>query len=286
MEVADTFVFQADAEIVRGCYLNNPNYIIEYNNENPKDYCILYFSSHNIYNPNTESEFKKNILKKDRYEWYGTRINYGHKHIFIRDIIKQWYLTGINGNLDQPSRLLDFLKKETEGYRIITLGSSAGGFAAVIYGQLLNAETILSFNGQFQVNSLIDISTPGTDPVIFRSKNNPVIREFYDCRNFISNPSSVYYFYSNSSDWDVEQREHIEGISINIIEFKTSHHGIPFLKSNLPALLNSRPGFLNSLSGKIYHPVFFSFKMIGFFSTVKSIFQTGVQVIKQKLRKV
>ena len=118
-------------------------------NAERKDICVVYFSSHNIYYPNTEEVFRKKIIEKDAYEWYSTRIEAGHKHIFIRDIQKQWYIQGINKRINSPEKLLDFLKKECEGYRIITVGSSAGGYAAVLYGSQLGAEKVFSFNGQY-----------------------------------------------------------------------------------------------------------------------------------------
>jgi predicted rRNA methylase YqxC with S4 and FtsJ domains len=31
-------------------------------------------------------------------------------------------------------KLFSFLQAETKGYQVVTLGSSAGGFAAVLYG--------------------------------------------------------------------------------------------------------------------------------------------------------
>ena len=284
MEVKQPFVFQADSEIVRNYYRDNPNYIIEYNKDVLKEYCILYFSSHNIYS-NTESAFKREIIRKNRFEWYGTRIRYGYKHIFIRDIIKQWYLTGISSELNTPDLLLEFLKKETEKYKVIALGSSAGGFASVVYGQLLHAERIFTFNGQFQVNSVLRISDESKDPVIFRNRDNTGLRPYYDARNFITNPGTINYFYSKKSDWDIEQKTHIEDLGMGIIEFRTGHHGIPFLKSNLPALLNLKNPALNRLPGKSFHPLLFSFKMVGFFKTMQSLMQISVVLVKRFVRR-
>ena len=279
------FVFQADAGIVRDYYAHHPNFIIEYDESRPREYCILYFSSHNIYNPNTPEAFEKDIIKKNRFEWYGTRIQKGYKHIFIRDIIKQWYLTGISGQHPSPATLLELLKKETAGYRIIALGSSAGGYAAVVYGQLLNAEKIYSFNGQFQVNYLLQESKETTDPMIFRKQDDPVLRPYYDARNFISHPASIYYFYSSKSDIDVLQKNHIGDLGINIIKMRTSHHGIPFFKSNLPRLLNSDDRQLARMATRSYHPVFFSVKMIGVFNTARTMADIIFSETRRRLKK-
>lgn len=91
MEIANQscFVFQTDSKIVQDVYRNQPNYLIEYNTQcTNKDYCAVYFCSNDIYYPNTEEIFKKRIIEKNFFEWYGSRIKKAYKHIFIRDCIQ------------------------------------------------------------------------------------------------------------------------------------------------------------------------------------------------------
>ncbi|MFT4015903.1 MAG: hypothetical protein QM668_02985 [Agriterribacter sp.] len=272
MEIKPPFVFQADAEIVNDVYENHPNYLIEYNENAVKEYCIVYFASNDLYYPNNEIAFSESVIKKNRFEWYGNRINYGYKHIFLRDIKKQWYLTGINATLNCPAALFDFLREETMGYKTIFLGSSAGGFISVILGQLINAERIYTFNGQFEILSLLNESNAEMiDPILFRNKNNEVLLPYYNAANFITNPSTVYYFHSNKSTWDIEQNELVKQIPVNRISFITSNHGVPFLKSNLPVVLNLSLGQLKELSGKTMHPLFFSLKLVGLLKTLEGL---------------
>ena len=268
MEVRQIQVFQTDSLLIKNHLISNSNYIIEYNESVKEEYCVVYFSSNDLYYPNTEISFKETVISKNRYEWYGNRINYAHKHIFIRDIQKQWYLGGINHQINTPQKLTEFLKKESEGYKLIFVGSSAGGFASVIFGQFLNAEKIFSFNGQFEINSILHKSIERKDPLIFRFQNNLVYRPFYDALNFITNPSSIYYFHSSRSNWDNEQNRHVLNIKINRISFKTKNHGLPFLKTNLPIVLNMNSVSLNKFVGEIYHPFLFSIKLIGFRGTI------------------
>jgi hypothetical protein len=37
------------------------------------------------------------------------------KHIFLRDVFKQWYLAGINPTVSSPEKLVEFLRQETVG---------------------------------------------------------------------------------------------------------------------------------------------------------------------------
>lgn len=120
------YVFQTDSEIVRQVYEKQDNYLIEYDEAGPKDWCAIYFCSNDIYYPNTEEIFRKRIIEKNFFEWYHSRIKKASKHIFVRDIFKQWYLAGINARIDTPEKLTAFLRNETEGFHVVTIGSSAG----------------------------------------------------------------------------------------------------------------------------------------------------------------
>jgi hypothetical protein len=272
MKNENGYVFQSDSDLVRQAYNFNNNFIIEYNESLQNDLCVLYFSSNNIYGQNTEESFRNNIILKNKFEWYGTRILNARKHIFLRDLIKQWYLTGINSTYNSPESLYQFLKVETKCYRVITVGSSSGGFAATLYGSLLNAEKILTFNGQFEVFSLLESSNSSINPIIFRNKNESELTKYYDVRKFITNPSCIFYFYSTKSAWDREQFEYVRIKNINHIGFITSHHGIPFLKCNLPRILSLEKKDLLKMNKKTYHPLLFSIKMVGIFKTIKGLY--------------
>lgn len=278
------YAFQTDSAIISESYRQNDNYLVEYSERNSGSgikTCALYFSSNDIYFPNSEEVFKDQIIKKNRYEWYNTRLKKADKHIFIRDIKKQWYLHGISEKHDSIEKLFELLKLETEGYKIITVGSSAGGYAAVLLGSLLNCEYALSFNGQFFLEDLLITSTPELQPIVFREKNNTKINQYYSIKKFLKEQLKIFYFYSNRSDWDVTQYNHISDSSINCIPFSTSHHGIPFLKSNLNIVLNSSEEWLLRLVGKVQNPLLFSVKSEGIINTILSIY---VQ-LKKKLKK-
>lgn len=260
----DTNIFQIDSEYVKKAY-QGFNYEIEYTDSQSQiKYCTIYFSSNNIYYPNTYNEFRKRIIEQNYYEWRHYKIAQAHKHIYIRDIFKQWYLKGINEEINTPEKLLDFLKKETFGYKIITVGSSAGGYAAVLYGSLLNAEKVLAFNAQFEINSLLIYSKEIINPFVFRLKHQSVSK-YYDTVKFIKNDIDIFYFYSRKSEWDVEQLNHVAKLpTIHKIGFHTSHHGIPILKDNLNIILNMNKEELIQLTKSSPYNVFmFSVKISG-----------------------
>ena len=278
------YVFQVDSDIVQRVYKNNKNYLIDYNEDcTDKSTCAIYFSSNDIYYPNEEGTFEKRIVEKDFFEWYGTRNKNVYKHILIRDVFKQWYLSGINKEIDSPEKLIEFLLKETEGYSVTTLGSSAGGYAAVLYGSLIKAKKAIAFNAQFEINTLLDSSNEIIDPLIFRSANSEK-RKYYEVNPFVSSDLEVFYFTSIGSKWDSEQCDYIKDVkSINVIKFKTNHHGIPFLKSALDVVLNLDSKTLKSYTKGVNNPILFSIKMVGLFKVMVSAYEQLMKRYKRKL---
>ena len=124
------------------------NYKIE-NGFNQDNICMIYFSSNNIYFPDTEEAFQEIIIEKDRYEWENiAKKIHTTKKIFVRDIYKSWYIKGINEVVNTIEKLTELLINETCGYRVITVGNSAGGYCAILIGIKLKAEHILVFSPQ------------------------------------------------------------------------------------------------------------------------------------------
>lgn len=277
-------VFQADSDIVWNVYQNNLNYKIEFDDKCAnKDFCAVYFCSNDIYYPNNETIFRKRIIEKDFYEWYGSRVDKACKHIFLRDIFKQWYLTGINARINSPEKLLEFLRKETEGMQIVTVGSSAGGYAAILYGIQLHATRIMAFNAQFELESTLSQINEKIYPLVYRLQATDR-RKYYDLKQVVNlNNSNIYYFHSALSSWDVKEKKHINNCpNIHILSFKTKHHGVPFFKVALTKVLNLENVHLNKYANGINHPVYFTVRMVGVIKAIKGIIVQVYRAYKKR----
>lgn len=264
-------MFQIYSEIVRSVYINQQNYKIEYNNSCKKNICAIYFSSNDIYYPNNEEIFRKRIVEKNFFEWYNTRIN-ARKHIFLRDIFKQWYLEGINAELDSPEKIFEWLKRETEGYEVVTVGSSAGGYSAVLYGSLLKAQKVIAFNAQFSLKAIADESGEKCNPLVYKYKNTDRSK-YFELKDKISDSVNYFYFLSVGCENDMLQATKlftppIPPKSFNCLRFKTAHHGIPFLKVALVKVLNMGEKDLKGFSKKKNHPIWFTIRMVGVRKTI------------------
>lgn len=217
------------------------NYLIEYDKKNPSNgVCAIYVSSSGIYYPNTEEELVKQIIEKNKYEWYRNRFSFAEKHIFIRDVAKQFYITGISKNYYDIDKVIEFLKIETEGYRVYVIGSSAGGYMATVVGVRLNAELIYSFSGYFDLNIVDKEAWFFIDK--FRYDQNR--QKYYDISELVQNcPSLLVYIYPTKLKDDVKQSECIQNSDYVIkIPFRSKIHGVPFTSRALKKILSMDVG--------------------------------------------
>ena len=72
--------------------------------------------------------------------------------IFVRDIYKIWCINGINVKVDSQDKLAKFLKQIVGNREVITVGSSAGGYMAILFGTLLNASSIYALSPQVNLH--------------------------------------------------------------------------------------------------------------------------------------
>jgi dienelactone hydrolase len=73
------------------------------------------------------------------------------KRVFVRDLRQAWYHRGIPGHGETLADCAESLRKligEHDVDRVLTTGNSAGGYAALVFGALLGAETVLCFAPQ------------------------------------------------------------------------------------------------------------------------------------------
>jgi hypothetical protein len=73
------------------------------------------------------------------------------KRIFVRDLRQAWYQHGVEGvgtSVPEVAGALRGLAAESGARRIVTIGASAGGFAAILFGALIGAAEVHAFAPQ------------------------------------------------------------------------------------------------------------------------------------------
>lgn len=236
------------------------NYLIKDNKQNNVEkIAVLYFSSSGIYFPNTEEMFSKAFVENDKYEFLDSELKIkADKEIYIRDIAKQFYITGISQMCPDMDSLFQLLKKETEGFKVITVGSSAGGYAATLIGYLLNAELIYCFSGYFN----LEIVDTETWFYVEKYKNNRSRNKYYKLGNYIkTNKTKLVYFYPTRLSDDVKQAEYLmkyKNDNMAIVGMTSGLHGICVPKCVVKELFKNEPevafqkikGYLDESKGK------------------------------------
>lgn len=163
--------------------------------------------------------------------------------IFIKDFKQCWYQNGLLGKSHDIDTTIAYLRtiipKTTK--TLITLGASAGGYAAIRFGIPLNADRIMAFSPQ----TLIDKETASVFSksclrhLNFDDDNNLDLLKFFE-KTHMKNNIEVYYGKHNNRD-----RKAIEHICEYIKEF-------PFeTDSHLLASFLKEKGILKEILGSI-----------------------------------
>ena len=243
---------------IKDIYNNNNNYLIETNKNKKSKICAIYFSSNGIFYPKTDEIFKKTIIQKNRYEWYKTRYKNASKHIFIRDINMIWYQYGISKKINTIDKLLTYLKRETDGYDIICIGSSAGGYAAILFGILLDARKCFVSSPCFNVKETILLN----QKYISNSEYNAMKYQYYinnvgkynDISELIKHTTcKIYYIFPEYSNIDKQKYETVKNIqNVRILKYASDINGQPFSNALIRILLNLPESVLDRLYSHSY----------------------------------
>lgn len=273
-----------DNPIIKKTYEENSNYTINLSVEKEVyDYCFIYFSSNNLYFPNNDETFKKTIVESDRYEWKRNCVkkdsNKTYKEIFVRDVYKSWYVLGINKDINSLESLVSLLRElTTDCKEIITVGNSAGGYAACYVGMLLSAKRIFNFCGQFSLSE--------------EMKQNDILTkhisdDLMDISGLVNTTKiNMIYIYSGKCKSDIDQVNLIDSKNeVRKLKFKSKIHGRTVYKINMPKLLAMDDSEIDQIyvhyNERMISPLVFSFKISGLKETIMYL----LHMMKKKLFK-
>jgi hypothetical protein len=253
------------------CYQNYDNYdILEL--DQSSNICLIYFAGNAIYQ--STSDFIEKIVINNRFEWKKNILKSARKAIFVRDIKKQWYFDGINSEINSIPKLYKFLSKETEGFRTICIGVSSGGYAATLFGCLLNSCHVFNFSGQFCLLDYLH-KNPAENPVLEKYKNDSSYQQYYSLRPLLEENHNIpiFYFFPAHCEMDLKQHQKVKYLT-NIYEFKISSkkHGSTCYLVNFLDLFRLRSEDLINLhsrySGRTINKFIFSVRVSGLFKTI------------------
>jgi hypothetical protein len=100
--------------------------------------------------------FNSNIYDCSKFELEKSLENYECNFIFLRDKYLSWYINGIDGfskSLEETKNKLQEEIEQIKPNKVITIGLSSGGFAALYFGNLLKVAHIIACSPQIIVNN-------------------------------------------------------------------------------------------------------------------------------------
>ena len=132
--------------------------------------------------------------------------------IFVRDLDQCWYQRGVRGlgsSIDETAEAVRVRIASLRPTRVVTVGNSAGGFAAGIFGALLDADASHAFSPQTLVGlpmlRLGDVRWPVE---MIRTELSPD-RRYRDLAKFASDRLTVHY--STAVRRDARHARRLEG---------------------------------------------------------------------------
>jgi hypothetical protein len=163
------------------------------------------------------------------------KINIDSDFLFVIDHSQAWYHFGISGYTKNINETAKFLK---ENYidthdNIITFGNSMGGFAAILFGSLLNIESYAfgpqTFVCPTKMNEVNDTRWRRQRKKLYTPEVNS---EFFDLSSVINNSDKVNIFVSGNQD--LVHSDNLKDFDNVIIkEYKDGGHNlIKYLRDN------------------------------------------------------
>ena len=170
--------------------------------------------------------------------------------LFVTDTIQTWFLYGINSEIDTIEKLTEYLGQVIKEYdNVGFVGSSMGGYGAILFGQLLNPNHCVAFSPQtFLSDELREKYGEDRFPKYFHRLDNEKI-EYYDLLNFKSENTTIDIYYGVKNRLDSlhsERMGQLKNVRLHPIN-SDSHNIASVIKEhfNLPNTIINSMLFMN-----------------------------------------
>jgi len=170
-----------------------------------RDLQFLSFAGLNLGMGMPPFEFLRSLSSRDIPGW------------FIKDFYQSWYhkgLLGLTADMAETRDYLQGLLGEREGRRLVTLGASSGGYAAIVYGCWLRAERALAFSPQTMITRRIvaqyaSLDTPENLRFLDREAGALNLRLFLQKQPYVP---EITVYYGSDHEQDTKEALQLEGL--------------------------------------------------------------------------
>jgi hypothetical protein len=149
--------------------------------------------------------------------------------LFIRDLKCRYYLLGLGKHSNDIITTVEFIKSiysHKKYNKIIVIGCSSGGYASILYGNLLQVNKIIAFSPQTIINENKKILGDNR----FENTCNDIIKKidkdykkYLDLNNIDTNIDTEIH-YAKYNKEDKIQAENLKNNKIKLYSYNTNNH--------------------------------------------------------------
>lgn len=154
---------------------------------------------------------------------------------YIRDLNRSWYHAGLAGITQDMEGTVDYLKgivQESETDRLVVFGSSMGGYAALLFGALLNAEATHSFSPHTVLTDKRNVRNREE----LKSVHEKYSTRYFDLNDFLSPTEAsgdIHIYYDRTNRKDRKHISHLDDdLNLRLYPFPGGGHNlVKYLKA-------------------------------------------------------
>jgi len=185
------------------------------------------------------------------FEFYNSSKIIDENKIFVRDFSQCWYqdgLPGISEDINSTAKHIQCLIEEINPEKIFFVGNSMGGYAAILFANLIGVGEVIAFAPQTFISPILrlkHLDVRWIKQILSTYKKSLFKRKVWDLRPLLlrsKGSQKVSLFVSKEHRLDQIHASHIKNIpGVNVYEFKGGAHGVvKFLRDEgqLPAIMS------------------------------------------------
>lgn len=148
------------------------------------------------------------------FEFVGVSRDLGINRIFVRDLTQTWYHAGHGGvstTIDGTAAYLKRKIQEAAANRVVVVGNSAGGYAATLFGTLLDADVVHAFSPYSMLGDKRYVRDQETIEYMYESFSD----RYFDLRSVLRSyerTGAIHLYYDPELTIDSRQTVHLAGL--------------------------------------------------------------------------
>lgn len=173
------------------------------------------------------------------FEFFNSLKDLNCDKIFIRDFNQMWYQKGVDDNINSTDKIKKYLEFQIQNNNydeICFIGNSMGGYAAILFGTLLDVNNIICFAPQTFIdkkNRLFALDFRWKKQMKKIHKNPLKEKEVFDLKRYLLDNnkynSKINIYYSSANRLDNIHAKRMKGIK-GVILFNHDKGGHQMVK--------------------------------------------------------